>query len=144
MSHVTTPTGENLFIARALKATDGTADLAIVAARFLDVLHARPGLEAARLEPTQSGTEFVLRLAADPRANIVLAEPQILLGRLSVSLYGKGSEHAAWHGLSCGLVWIKDWSGSYARTHITDPGQLDDLASHIDRAWALKQARVAA
>jgi hypothetical protein len=57
----TTPSGENLFIARALKASDGTAGLAIIAAGFLEVLHARPGLEGARLEPTDALTDVGAR-----------------------------------------------------------------------------------
>jgi hypothetical protein len=128
------PTAETKFIADAAQlAVSGRPDLAILAARFVDLLR-RAGL-GGTLTEDKTPRSYTTR-----PLNAVNVTAQIERDNLRVSLYGSAAEHAGLHGPDCQLAFTKARSGRTAETTAT-ADQLADLQAHVERAVTLKAAR---
>lgn len=132
--HPMTP--ETEFIEEAARlAASGQPDLAILAARFVDLLR-RAGL-GGMLAKDRDPRSYTTRPV---RAVSVIA--RIDREQLAVSLAGTAAQHAALHGPDCQLVFTGRWPRS-ARTAAA-AAQLADLQAHVELAAALKAQQAAA
>jgi hypothetical protein len=134
LKHPMTP--ETEFIEEAARlAASGQPDLAILAARFVDLLR-RAGL-GGMLAKDRDPRSYTTRPV---RAVSVIA--RIDREQLAVSLAGTKAQHAALHGPECQLVFTAGRWPRSARTAATT-AQLADLQAHVELAAALKAQRAA-